>query len=262
MRILPVIDLKDGLVVRGVAGRRETYRPIESQLAPGARPGDIARGLRQVVGPSPVYVADLDALGGAEPAWDAYAEILAAGLTPWIDAGIADEERGLRLLVWCAAQNLARERQDAPRGIVSLEVLRDWRLLAALCGPGATKDGRSTIIFSLDLRAGKPWTAQPQWAERTPRELAAQAIAHGARSLLVLDVADVGVGRGVSTLPLCTALRREFPAVELLAGGGVRGLADLAALEAAGCDWALVASALHDGRFSREEFQPWLGPPD
>jgi phosphoribosylformimino-5-aminoimidazole carboxamide ribotide isomerase len=34
----------------------------------------------------------------------------------------------------------------------------------------------------------------------------------------------------------------------LLAGGGVRGYEDLARLADAGCDGALVATALHDGR--------------
>lgn len=259
MRILPVIDLKDGLVVRGIAGRREEYRPIVSQLAQGARPCDIAAGLRQLTGMSPVYVADLDALAGAEPDWVAYTAILSAGLTPWIDAGVADEGRGLRLLTWCAAQRPAGEGRYRPRAIICLEALRDWQLLAVLSKRGAAAEP-SEIIFSLDLRGGRPWTAQPQWSERAPRELAAEALAHGVQGMLVLDVADVGVGRGVSTLPLCATLRREFPAVELLAGGGVRNVADLTALEEAGCDWALVASALHDGRLSRDDLRPWLDP--
>ena len=32
MRIIGVIDLMRGQVVGGVAGRRETYRPIQSQI--------------------------------------------------------------------------------------------------------------------------------------------------------------------------------------------------------------------------------------
>jgi phosphoribosylformimino-5-aminoimidazole carboxamide ribotide isomerase len=38
--------------------------------------------------------------------------------------------------------------------------------------------------------------------------------------------------------------------VTLVAGGGVRGADDLARLADAGCDGALVATALHDGRLS------------
>jgi len=39
----------------------------------------------------------------------------------------------------------------------------------------------------------------------------------------------------------------------LIAGGGVRGLADLTALARAGCNAALVASALHDGKLLPED---------
>ena len=38
MQVLPVIDLLQGVVVRGVAGRRETYRPIESQICASPAP--------------------------------------------------------------------------------------------------------------------------------------------------------------------------------------------------------------------------------
>ena len=33
MEVIPVIDLLGGQVVRGVAGRRDEYRPIVSQIA-------------------------------------------------------------------------------------------------------------------------------------------------------------------------------------------------------------------------------------
>jgi phosphoribosylformimino-5-aminoimidazole carboxamide ribotide isomerase len=63
----------------------------------------------------------------------------------------------------------------------------------------------------------------------------------------------VGVGGGTRTLDLCRQIQEEFPRVELTAGGGVRGLDDLKVLAAAGCDAALVASALHDGRLTAED---------
>ena len=57
---------------------------------------------------------------------------------------------------------------------------------------------------------------------------------------------------GVGTLALCRHLRAAHPGCELIAGGGVRGPADLELMAGAGCDAALVASALHDGRLTRE----------
>jgi phosphoribosylformimino-5-aminoimidazole carboxamide ribotide isomerase len=65
--------------------------------------------------------------------------------------------------------------------------------------------------------------------------------------LIVLDVAAVGIGEGVPTLDVCRAVRSMAPHAMVVSGGGVRGPDDLAALEDAGCDAALVASALHDG---------------
>jgi hypothetical protein len=42
MRILPVLDLMNGVVVRGVGGRRSEYRPVASRLAVSADPADVA----------------------------------------------------------------------------------------------------------------------------------------------------------------------------------------------------------------------------
>jgi len=63
----------------------------------------------------------------------------------------------------------------------------------------------------------------------------------------------VGVAGGTRTLTLCRNIRGEFPDIELTAGGGVRGIDDLRALADAGCDAALVASALHDGRLTPQD---------
>ena len=45
MRRLSIIDLQGGRVVRGVAGRRDQYRPIVSQLVSSSSPGQLARAL-------------------------------------------------------------------------------------------------------------------------------------------------------------------------------------------------------------------------
>jgi phosphoribosylformimino-5-aminoimidazole carboxamide ribotide isomerase len=72
-------------------------------------------------------------------------------------------------------------------------------------------------------------------------------VAAGASSIIVLDLSRVGTRRGVD-VALLERVRTAVPEVELIVGGGVRGPSDLAALEKAGCDAALVATALYDGR--------------
>jgi phosphoribosylformimino-5-aminoimidazole carboxamide ribotide isomerase len=75
-------------------------------------------------------------------------------------------------------------------------------------------------------------------------ELAAGA---GVTSMIVLELARVGTSAGPD-VEMIEAVRRAVPLVDLFAGGGVRGPEDLTRLAEAGCDGALVATALHDGR--------------
>jgi phosphoribosylformimino-5-aminoimidazole carboxamide ribotide isomerase len=74
----------------------------------------------------------------------------------------------------------------------------------------------------------------------------------GVRRMIVLDLARVGVGEGVGTEDLCRQMRAADQNLEIIAGGGVRGRDDLKRLADAGCDAALVASALHDGRIATD----------
>jgi phosphoribosylformimino-5-aminoimidazole carboxamide ribotide isomerase len=70
--------------------------------------------------------------------------------------------------------------------------------------------------------------------------------------VIVLDLARVGTGAGVD-LALMRRVRAAAPHAALFAGGGVRGPDDLSRLADAGCDGALVATALHDGRLGARE---------
>jgi phosphoribosylformimino-5-aminoimidazole carboxamide ribotide isomerase len=235
LQIIPVLDLMGGLVVRGRAGRRHEYRPIESPLVRDARPGTVSRAFA-ALGLDRLYVADLDAIAGAEPAWPVYEELAAAGWQLWIDAGAGTAERAERMRRFA-------ERAPAVTGIViGLESLPDAKALARV----TEMLGRANSIFSLDLIAGRPLAAAG-WGPIQAEEIVALAVECGIPRTIVLDLARVGSGQGVGTADLCRRLAERSPALELIAGGGVRGPADLELLAAAGCSAALVATALHDG---------------
>jgi len=237
VQVIPVLDLMAGLVVRGVGGRRHEYRPIESVLSPDARPGTVARSLA-AIGFRTAYVADLDAIGGREPAWAIYRDVLEAGLEPWIDAGISRVEQAISLSRFeCAGRGLAA----IVAGLESLPHPQTLADLIAAVGP-------ERLIFSLDLKSGRPLTEAPAWQTLTPAQIAVIALRLGVRRMIVLDLAAVGTGRGAGTESLCRELRCRDPKLQIIAGGGVRGVDDLRSLARAGCDAALVASALHDGR--------------
>lgn len=249
MNVVPVVDLKGGCVVRGVAGRRAEYRPVESLLAADARPGTVAAAFAQA-GFRNLYVADLDAIGGSEPAWATYQTLAAAGLELWIDAGAGAVDAAQRLAAHCSA---AAAHSGAIAGV---ESLAGPELLAPL----VAAIGAQRLIFSLDLHDGRLWSQSPAWQALTPLSAVVAAAEAGVRRLIVLDVAQVGLGQGPGTLPLCHAIHQRWPEIELVAGGGVRSLDDLAALADAGCAAVLVASCLHDRRIAADDLRQrgWL----
>ena len=240
MRLIPVIDLLSGQVVRGVGGRRSEYRPVQSVLTDQATPGAVAAALVETFGFRTVYVADLDAIAGAAPDWQSYVEIGSRGLRLWVDAGLGEADRGRELL------RFMNEQQTLERVVSGLESSPGPESLAGLVeqfSPGR-------LIFSLDLKAGVPLTSAQGWRGMSPEQIAAAAWQAGVRSMIVLDLASVGMREGVNTVDLCRRLRQRWPALELIGGGGVRSIEDLQLLTDAGFDAALVASALHDGRLT------------
>jgi phosphoribosylformimino-5-aminoimidazole carboxamide ribotide isomerase len=240
LRLLPVLDLRGGVVVRGVGGRRHEYRPVISRLTPSSRPVDVAGAFRAHLGLSELYLADLDALAGAEPDWPTFAALHAAGFRLWIDAGVrqfGDVERLLDAGVTTAVIGLET--------VAGPEVLR----AAAVRWPGR-------VVFSLDLRAGRPLAAA-DWAGPDAWSVATQAVCVGVRRLLVLDLDRVGLGQGTGQEELCARLTATFAGVEVSAGGGVSGPDDLARLRACGVAVVLAASALHDGRLGPADVTPW-----
>jgi phosphoribosylformimino-5-aminoimidazole carboxamide ribotide isomerase len=224
MRIVGVLDLKGGAVVRGVAGRREQYRPIVSRLCRSAEPGEVARAMVGAYGLRELYLADLDAIAGSSPAWAVYDVVRRSGASLWIDAGLRTADDGLRLA-------------EAGTVVAGLETVAGLDVVERL----ARRLG-DRLVFSLDLRMGRPLAWGPD-----PEAVARSVVERGVRRLLVLDLTRVGVGRGTGTEELCARLAAAYPDVEVSAGGGVRGKADLERLAACGVRAALVASALHDG---------------
>jgi phosphoribosylformimino-5-aminoimidazole carboxamide ribotide isomerase len=243
MRVVPVLDLKDGMVVRGIGGRRDEYRPVVSRLTASARPLDIARAFRDHFGLTDLALADLDAIAGQPPALGVYTALRSDGFSLWVDAGLRHA---------ADAEPLAAAGVE---GIVAgLETLAGPSALAEL----AQRVGAGRVLFSLDLRAGRPLGDPSAWQTGDAVAVADRAVACGVRRLIILDLTRVGGSGGTGTEGLCRSLAAQFPEVELVAGGGVRDVADLERLRACGVAALLVASALHDGRLARADVQRFM----
>jgi phosphoribosylformimino-5-aminoimidazole carboxamide ribotide isomerase len=239
MAILPVLDLLGGQVVRGVGGRRHEYRPIVSKLVDSSDPLLVAEAMRERFGLSEFYVADLDAIQGQKPQFKLIRKLQANAFDLWIDAGITSAF-GVALAILPTSTR--------PRVIVGLESIEGPDALTAI----NRKHPIDQIVFSLDLKNGMPLGNATAWRTEDPWLIACRVVEMGVKSLIVLDLARVGEGTGIGTEAICERLKREFPYVQLTAGGGVRGINDVLRLHSIGVDYVLVASALHDGRITPE----------
>jgi phosphoribosylformimino-5-aminoimidazole carboxamide ribotide isomerase len=236
MRIIAVMDLMAGQVVRGVGGRRNEYSPVVSQLTSSCDPLDVALAFRASFGVTELYLADLDAIAGAPAALPLYAALRSRGFSLWVDAGLRDAEQAAALV------------EAGVEGIVfGLETLAGPAELTAAC-----QFYGDHVVFSLDLMAGMPLGDRQAWRESDAWAIAQQAIAGGVRRIILLDLARVGSGVGTGTEELCARLAVAYPDLEIIAGGGVRRIDDLRRLKACGVSGVLVASALHDGTLTRE----------
>ena len=232
MRIVPVLDLKGGIVVHARGGRRARYAPLRSPLVDGCEPVAVARALCAVCRTTDLYVADLDALGG-NPVDEPTLERLAAVAEPWADAGATTVDRAAALA-----------RAGVARNVIGLESIGpEFLSRRAFSAPGPP------TVLSVDLRDGRLISRDPELAGAGPAAAVSLARAMGVRELLVIDLARVGSASG-PPLDAVAELGAALPDMAIYAGGGVRDDADLRALEAAGAAGALVATALHAGRLT------------
>jgi phosphoribosylformimino-5-aminoimidazole carboxamide ribotide isomerase len=244
VRIIPVIDLRDGRAVRGRSGDREHYRPVESRLPGGpavdlSDPAALLSAYRTALRPDTVYVADLDRIMGLGDN-DAVLQDLVAG---------APQVRFLWDGGFSGAAALAR----APRSarvvpVIGTETLRSIEDLRPLSRPGA--GGRP--VLSLDLRAEGVVSRSALVTPIGEEHLLVQAGRCGFRTVIVLLLDRVGTSLGLP-LDRLRRLRAAVPAIDLLAGGGIASIDDLRHLRAAGFAGALLATALHDGSIAPEE---------
>ncbi|MBA2116166.1 HisA/HisF-related TIM barrel protein [Bremerella alba] len=237
--ILPVIDLRFGQVVRGIAGRRDEYQPVESRYADDSRPGSIAHVYALNFGFQDCYVADLNAIVEGQIDVAGLEAIAVQGLKVWLDAGIGSARK------WQACQN-ALSNWEPYRWVVGLESLENWQALEELL----IQITPERLVFSLDMQAGQPLSTQADFEGMSPEQVARRAADIGVKSMILLDLAAVGQGQGSQTESLFGALHEELPSVELLGGGGMSWPEDIETLAQCGAQRILVASALHDGRIA------------
>lgn len=221
MRIIPVLDLKSGVVVHARGGDRANYRPIETPLAASADPVAVTAGLLALHPFGTLYIADLDAIerrGTGLPQVEAVAAAF-PDLEIWLDEGAPASLRP----AWV-------DRLPLIRPVLGTESQSGT-------GPTAVKD---PAVLSLDFR-GETFLGPLDFLDQ-PRLWPTDVIA--------MTLARVGSGSGPDFARLSDIRGRAGAGRRIFAAGGVRDIRDLERLADMGIAGALIATALHDGRLS------------
>ena len=240
MRLIPVLDLRNGRAVHARGGDRARYAPLVSRAAPGAAPGDaVAVAVAySAMGARRIYVADLDAIEGRE-AQDVLVRACSRAASEhgdaciWIDAGIT---AAAAVTPWVAVPGVERI-------IIGLESIATIDAIPEIVRAAQPVP----IVFSVDLRNGIPVARDGRVRGVPPVELARAVTRAGVVGVVLLDLARVGSGGGVDEV-LAGRVAEAIAPTELVVGGGVQDMGAVGRLAALGVHGVLVGSALHDGR--------------
>ena len=214
MKIIPVIDLKNGLVVSAKKGQRDNYQPIKS---PSSSVDDILSYFLSIYPFDTVYIADLDA-------------ITCIGSNQNLIDNIVSRYKNIEFWV------------DSGQKIQSLTTPKRYKIVIGSESQDETvcSEHSSCLknnILSLDFF--------PDQGYRGPKELLENS-ALWPDTVIIMSLACVGSDSGADFKRLDQFFQKH-PNKHFVAAGGVRNEADLLELKKRGIHHALLASSLYLG---------------
>ncbi|MDO9163453.1 MAG: HisA/HisF-related TIM barrel protein [Methylococcaceae bacterium] len=224
MKIIPVIDLKDGLVVLAQRGNRDDYQPISSPLCQSADIYQVIKAFLKIYSFDTLYIADLNAITGQGNNDELLKRVLTdfTEITFWIDRGY----------------QLFKYPSKLPNNylpVLGSESYQDDNILDI-------QEYKKNFILSLDFANScalgtKTLFSNPcYWPD----------------NIIVMTLERVGSYDGPDLQKLHDFSSR-YPDKQFIAAGGIRNAEDLVALKTSGIHQALIASALHFGNISSDD---------
>ena len=227
MKIIPVIDIKNGQVVMAKQGQRESYKPINSKLCQSSSIESVVNGFLSIHPFKTIYIADLNAIthtGNNDQlinnVIDKYKYI-----EFWVDNGKKIQSVADSTNINCKPV-IGSEYQN----ITNFETYKRY-----------LKD----TILSLDFFPDKGYTG--------PEALLKNA-SLWPQNIIIMTLERVGKNAG----PDIERLKhycQKYPDKNFIAAGGVRNKTDLFSLKRIGIKHVLIASALHSGVINAEIFR-------
>jgi phosphoribosylformimino-5-aminoimidazole carboxamide ribotide isomerase len=231
LQIIPVIDIRGGIVVHARGGNRQNYPVLKSVLTPSAEPAEVISDLLAWLPFPCIYIADLDAIEQRCQQESFYRELCRQfpQTAFWLDSGI---KRAHEVAAYDDISNLQL--------VVGSETLVETEMLMQA-------DSASRLILSLDKKketnlGNGELFSQPKW---------------WTRKMILMNLDRVGADQGPDLQWLRTLLSQS-QAVDWYLAGGIRNEADLIQAQRTGAKGVLIASALHTGALSKASLKRLL----
>lgn len=225
MNIIPVLDLKNGVVVHAKHGNREHYQPICSKLCPSADVFSVIEAFLSLADFTAFYIADLDAITGQGHHDALIANVVNAFPSRqfWVDKGYQQ------------AANIAHLANYLP--VLGSESFDNANI-------GELGQFAQRFVLSLDYSANGKMGATRLFNEPD----------FWPQHIIIMTLAQVGSGKGPDLAKLRHYVQ-NYPGHHFIAAGGIRHIDDLQALSSLGIKHALLASALHSGAIGKAELE-------
>jgi phosphoribosylformimino-5-aminoimidazole carboxamide ribotide isomerase len=217
VKVIPVIDIMNGLVVHAIEGKRDAYKPIEnSVISSSPNPKDVLFNLYRY-GFREIYIADLNAIMGRGSNLNVINHAVELGFNVMADIGREGLEKidsnNIRYVIGTEYISYPYDVEKLHKRIVSLD------------------------CFNLETKFANMYID----ALRAVEAISKIDVA----GLIVLDLLRVGSMKGLN-LRLIDIVRNVYKG-KIYIGGGIRGREDVEALKRFDVEGVLVATAIHKG---------------
>lgn len=236
--IIPAIDIIDGKCVRLTQGdyaQKKIYNE---------HPLEVAKAFESI-GVRRLHLVDLDGAKKGEVVNWKVLEAIAGKTNLVVDFGGGIKKEEDLKIVYEAGAALAT--------IGSIAV-KD----PALFFSWVEKYGAEKIFLGADVKEEK--IAVGGWLETTELsvfDFLESNIQKGVQHIFCTDIAKDGLLQGPS-IPLYEKILERFPQITFIASGGVSEMADVHALEEAGCSGVIVGKAIYEDKITMKELEAYL----
>ena len=238
MKIIPVIDILNGIAVHGIRGERKLYQPLKSILFKSVSPLEIAS-ILETLGFTCLYLADLDAILGKSTNLEIYKQIsIKTGLDLMVDAAISDITTAYKVV-----------ETDVQEIVIGSETLRNLDFVRQ----AIETFGGNKVVVSIDQKQGRILSSSKYISSMNVFSFIKKLGDFGVNKIILLDLDRVGTENGINFFLLKKII--ESTKNDLMVGGGIQNLYELELLRKFGFSGALVSTVLHKGRVTIENLK-------